>query len=301
MYNNIYSKSRKTGGSKAMKTYACIAVVLSFIMIFTPALTISSDTDMTMPGAAREVWHSITEKREKREDSEKADNSEKMNGEPDGEGKPSKDTSPKDTAQNGDSARREDTVEVMRHVSGKTEKVTMKEYLIGSVAGEMPAVYETEALKAQTVACFSYAKSKEADGVLLTDNPEVNQAYISKNELMKRWGNTFDFYYNKLSMIVDSVYGEYIAYDGQLIRTVAYHAVSPGKTKSSQEVWGGKPIPYLVSVDSHWDKLSPEHGEKGYGHGVGMSQFGANEMAKEGYSYKEILSHYYTGTEILRF
>ena len=37
---------------------------------------------------------------------------------------------------------------------------------------------------------------------------------------------------------------------------------------------------------------------KGYGHGVGMSQYGALGMAKEGYSYKEILSHYYTGTTI---
>ena len=37
---------------------------------------------------------------------------------------------------------------------------------------------------------------------------------------------------------------------------------------------------------------------KGYGHGVGMSQYGAQGMAKEGYSYKEILSHYYTGTNL---
>ena len=37
---------------------------------------------------------------------------------------------------------------------------------------------------------------------------------------------------------------------------------------------------------------------KGYGHGVGMSQFGANEMAKEGSDYKKILKHYYEGTEI---
>lgn len=36
----------------------------------------------------------------------------------------------------------------------------------------------------------------------------------------------------------------------------------------------------------------------GYGHGVGMSQYGANGMAKEGASYKEILKHYYTGVEI---
>lgn len=36
----------------------------------------------------------------------------------------------------------------------------------------------------------------------------------------------------------------------------------------------------------------------GSGHGVGMSQYGANGMAKEGKSYKEILRHYYSGTEI---
>lgn len=37
---------------------------------------------------------------------------------------------------------------------------------------------------------------------------------------------------------------------------------------------------------------------RGYGHGVGMSQNGANEMAKEGYSYEEILMHYYKNTTI---
>ena len=37
---------------------------------------------------------------------------------------------------------------------------------------------------------------------------------------------------------------------------------------------------------------------KGYGHGVGMSQYGALGMAKEGYNYKEILKHYYIGAEI---
>lgn len=36
----------------------------------------------------------------------------------------------------------------------------------------------------------------------------------------------------------------------------------------------------------------------GSGHGVGMSQYGANGMAKEGYDYKKILSHYYSGTEV---
>ncbi len=36
----------------------------------------------------------------------------------------------------------------------------------------------------------------------------------------------------------------------------------------------------------------------GYGHGVGMSQYGANAMAKEGKSYVEILTHYYTGVSV---
>ena len=37
---------------------------------------------------------------------------------------------------------------------------------------------------------------------------------------------------------------------------------------------------------------------RGYGHGVGMSQYGANGMAKEGYSYEEIVKYYYQNTEI---
>ncbi len=37
----------------------------------------------------------------------------------------------------------------------------------------------------------------------------------------------------------------------------------------------------------------------GYGHGVGMSQWGAEGMANKGYNYKEILKHYYTGVEIV--
>lgn len=37
---------------------------------------------------------------------------------------------------------------------------------------------------------------------------------------------------------------------------------------------------------------------KGYGHGVGMSQWGAEGMAKENYKYDEILFHYYTDTQI---
>lgn len=39
---------------------------------------------------------------------------------------------------------------------------------------------------------------------------------------------------------------------------------------------------------------------KGYGHGVGLSQYGALGMAKEGYNYVEILNHYYQNTKITK-
>ena len=37
----------------------------------------------------------------------------------------------------------------------------------------------------------------------------------------------------------------------------------------------------------------------GYGHGVGMSQTGADSMAKQGSNYEEIVKHFYTGVEIV--
>ena len=39
----------------------------------------------------------------------------------------------------------------------------------------------------------------------------------------------------------------------------------------------------------------------GYGHGVGMSQYGANRMAEDGATYREILTHYYTGVTVEAF
>ena len=39
----------------------------------------------------------------------------------------------------------------------------------------------------------------------------------------------------------------------------------------------------------------------GFGHGVGLSQSGAIEMAELGFTYEQILNHYYKGTKIKKF
>ena len=56
----------------------------------------------------------------------------------------------------------------------------------------------------------------------------------------------------------------------------------------------------LQSSDFAWERKGSNIviSTKGYGHGVGMSQYGANGMAVEGKDYKEIVKHYYQGVEI---
>ena len=47
-----------------------------------------------------------------------------------------------------------------------------------------------------------------------------------------------------------------------------------------------------------WDRTNFTFSVTGYGHGVGMSQYGANAMAKAGSTYDEILTWYYTGAQV---
>lgn len=82
-----------------------------------------------------------------------------------------------------------------------------------------------------------------------------------------------------------------------------------GKVKSLQidnKILTGRQIRALFHLNSTNFRFiqSDENIEivtTGYGHGVGMSQYGANGMAIKGFTYKEILKHYYTGVEITLF
>ena len=65
----------------------------------------------------------------------------------------------------------------------------------------------------------------------------------------------------------------------------------------------GQKVQQLLSLRSNYFTISKNGNNiiietKGYGHGVGMSQYGANGMAKEGYSYREIIDHYYQDVEL---
>ncbi len=69
------------------------------------------------------------------------------------------------------------------------------------------------------------------------------------------------------------------------------------------ESFSGKEIKEAFGLRSMAFSLQFQEGKavfdvKGYGHGVGMSQFGANKMAEEDKGYQEILQHYYKGVQL---
>lgn len=75
------------------------------------------------------------------------------------------------------------------------------------------------------------------------------------------------------------------------------------KIKVEDKIYTGVEFRTLLGLRStDFDITITENGleiiTRGYGHGVGMSQYGANEMAKLGYNYKDIINHYYQNVKI---
>ncbi|HWT27632.1 MAG TPA: stage II sporulation protein D, partial [Mobilitalea sp.] len=66
----------------------------------------------------------------------------------------------------------------------------------------------------------------------------------------------------------------------------------------------GEEFAKVVGINSNHFYIEDYEGKvriicNGVGHGVGLSQYGANVMAENGSSYKDILTHYYTGVNIV--
>lgn len=259
-----------------------------------------------------------------------------------------------------------DTVEVWITEKEACETIPFEKYVQGVVASEMPASFDTEALKAQAVASRTYALGRIKAGGRLCDTVHC-QVYRSDNIP------------SKVKKAVEATAGQVLLCNGKLAAHALYFASSAGRTENSQDVFSGS-FSYLVSVDSSYEpgathkkevltmsvskfadkikKAMPEldfgsvtsrnikirsrseggraalvqigdqkvsgadirsalglystrmkfsfKGDKitittgGSGHGVGMSQYGANGLAKKGKNYRDILRHYYQGTDVSR-
>ncbi|AOT70063.1 stage II sporulation protein D [Geosporobacter ferrireducens] len=279
-------------------------------------------------------------------------------------------------------------VHVFIHETKTVEEIELEEYVKGVIAGEMPASFEIEALKAQAVAARSYAISR-VNQFRESGNPNHPQAelcdsvhcqvWYSKDKLRevksKYWMRD---YWPRIEAAVDETRGMIMTYNTKPVDQPLFHSTSGGRTENSEDVFVSA-VPYLRSVNSPYEEKAPyltdrqtvktatfvskvkgkykdcdikestvssavkilekseggrimkiQVGNKvltgreirdllglrsanftvsfkgneiefttvGYGHGVGMSQWGANGMAERGHSYEEILKHYYQGVEI---
>lgn len=249
--------------------------------------------------------------------------------------------------------------------TGEIKNIELEDYIVGVVAGEMPASFNEEALKAQAIAARTYAmyKMKNSNGTydLVTD--KTNQVYITEDKMKSLWQENFDYYFEKIKKAVYDTKDLIMSYNGDIILSL-YFARSNGKTEDAIAVFGSNEE-YLKSVESPEENLTSEvtiskdkfcnklniscdainisnvlksssgrinslniNGKtfkgteirtlfdlkstdfdisigseikfvtKGYGHGVGMSQYGANKLAQNGKNYEEILKHYYQNINI---
>ncbi len=267
--------------------------------------------------------------------------------------------------------------------AGQVLTVSMRDYLIGAVAAEMPLTWPDEALKAQAVASHSYALYCKANndpaaysGAYFSADPARRQNFMTDPVLRSYWGVEYETNYTRLAALVDEVLDAVLLYDGAAA-AASYFALSVGHTEASQNVWSTA-LPYLQGVDSAADRSAADYARTityteqqmydalvlelglqpdgiqpqdyyggytytnagyvktvqvcgteftgtrlraalglrsacfsiayadgtftittyGYGHGVGLSQYGAKAMAEAGSGWQEILRHYYPGTTL---
>ena len=136
--------------------------------------------------------------------------------------------------------------------NNKLEKIELESYVIGVVAGEMPASFNIEALKAQAVASRTYAMYKYNKNQNLKTTTS-DQVYIDKNEMQIKWKDNYNYYYNKIANAVYQTKNEVLKYHNDLI--IAYYfAISNGNTQDSKYVFGQKD--YLEKTDSIYDNES---------------------------------------------
>lgn len=260
---------------------------------------------------------------------------------------------------------------------GSVQQMELDEYLTCVVLAEMPATFETEALKAQAVvartyALKHYASSAKHDNCAVCTDSACCQAYREPYDFLDSGGTQEQL--EKVKNAVLDTQGQVLTYDGELI-DATYFSCSGGRTEDALAVWGTD-VPYLQAVDSPGEEAATHYIDtvcfsssefaamlgaelegncstwlgkvtytdgggvdtiliggdtysgtevrrllglrstafvmtavgntitvttKGFGHRVGMSQYGADAMAMGGSTYKEILTYYYQGTAIEQF
>ena len=162
--------------------------------------------------------------------------------------------------------------------------VELEKYLLGVVPSEMPPAWELDAHKAQAIAARSYAVAnlgkRARHGYDLNDT-EADQVY-----------NGASAETSQTNSAVEETSGIVLICNNKVIPAY-YSASAGGRTLSAKQVW---------KTDAEFTHSVPSFDEnvKKKGHGVGMSQHGANNLAKKGYNSYQILRYFYANTQFAK-
>lgn len=136
--------------------------------------------------------------------------------------------------------------------SGEEITLSAKEYLIGCLFAQIDVSYETEALKAQAAAAYTYALRLLEDGNVLSDSSSVCQPFFTPAKAREYYGDSYDRYLPKVTEAAEYGASHVIYYENKPIYSV-YHSVSAGVTARPEYIWGIS-LPYLARVDCPADK-----------------------------------------------
>ena len=174
--------------------------------------------------------------------------------------------------------------------------------LIAETAGEV-LTYEGELIEATYFSC-SGGVTEDAVAVWGTDVPYLQSVESPGEEQAAHYTDTVTFSAEEFaSRLGISLTGRPSGWFSNITYTEGGGVAS---IKIGTESFSGTQLRRLLGLRSTAFEIATEDDSisvttRGYGHRVGMSQYGANAMAASGSAYGEILTYYYQGTQLTTY
>lgn len=153
----------------------------------------------------------------------------------------------------------------------------------------------------------SGGKTEDAQTVFGFSAPYLKSVDSPGEEIAAKYKETYEFTYSNLANTINKNYPKAKVTAANLHKQLEIleksEAGTVTKLKMGNIVIAGKDFRTMLGLNSANFTISYNDNSVkiqciGYGHGVGMSQWGANVMAQKGKDYRQILTHYYQGTRI---
>lgn len=164
-----------------------------------------------------------------------------------------------------------DTIDVWLDDREKVVRVDFEEYVCRVTASEMPAEFDEEALKAQSVAARTYAMAKV---LKYAESPPKNhpkapvcstthcQVYKTEKKLIEDHGEGWEEDgWKKIQKACRATEEQLLYYEGELVMQPLFFSSSGGQTENSEDVFSGA-YPYLVSVASPYEEEATHRDEE---------------------------------------